>query len=195
MAYGLILSKSAVGGTPGRTNELSGTYRIAAGYATKIYPGDPVRKVADGSIAVATATTGALLGVFAGCQYKTADGDVVYGEWNASATTHTDIKAEVYDSPFNVYKIQADQVGTAATATMEGENFNLLAASAGAGGNTYTKRSIQAIDTSTNTASADAQFRLLGSAEIEGDYTAVGTAMDVYVMINQHQYRTAVAGV
>ena len=41
MAYGLILSKSAVGGTPGRTNELSGTYRIAASYATKIYPGDP----------------------------------------------------------------------------------------------------------------------------------------------------------
>jgi hypothetical protein len=196
MAYGLIPTKSGNGGVgAARTNELSNKYTIAAGYATALYPGDPVYKVADGSIAAATATTGALLGVFAGCQYRTASGEVIYGPWNASATTNMDIRAEVYDGRYNVYTIEADQVGTALTATTEGELTNLLTSADGAGGNATTKQSIQALDTSTLSASADTQFRVLGSAEIDEGYTAAGTAMDVYVMINQHQYDTAVAGV
>jgi len=83
-------------GTPQRSVER----RILGTYGTKIYVGQPVTMVA-GYLQVLAATTDEVAGVFDGCEYVAANGDIVFSPyWPApgAVKTGTTPKARVYES-------------------------------------------------------------------------------------------------
>jgi len=100
--FGFRPNVHQVGGCPNRLN----AYEIADGYTTSIFSGDLVRSdtTAGGrTIELAPDGTAArILGVFAGCQYVDAQGDVKFSQyWPASTAlaTGTVATAYVYDDP------------------------------------------------------------------------------------------------
>jgi hypothetical protein len=89
---------------------------IASAYATNLFQGDAVRSsgTAD-NIIVATASAD-IVGVFAGCQYVAANGDVVFSnKWVASTATlgSADAVAWVYSDPYLVFRAQITTVAAA----------------------------------------------------------------------------------
>lgn len=91
-----------------------GNYKIADGLASDIFLGDLVivDATADGvHIDVGAAASTRLLGVFAGCNYTAANGDVVWGkQWVSGTATLGGVSAEahVYTDPLIVYTAQVD---------------------------------------------------------------------------------------
>ncbi len=111
--FGFMPNKHQAGGCPQRVN----AYEIADGYATAIYSGDLVRSDATAggtTIEKAAAdTTTRVLGIFVGCQYVTADGDVKWSQyWPASQAlaTNTVATALVMDDPALEYVAQITTV-------------------------------------------------------------------------------------
>lgn len=100
--FGFRPNVHQVGGCPNRLQ----AYEIADGYTTALFSGDLVRSDATAggrTIEIAPDGTAArILGVFAGCQYVNASGDVVWSQfWPASTAlaTATVAEAYVYDDP------------------------------------------------------------------------------------------------
>lgn len=182
MAYGFIPVKHVTGGVI-RTNNFE-DYFITSAYDTDLYTGDPVMKVADGSIELCLAGNAAYVGIFAGVQYVDSDtGDVIYNaRWPADKAA-TDIKALVWDDPWMKMKVEADQAVTPLVAGDVGMNCDHIAGT----GSNFTKRSGAQLD-SSDQATADGMFRVVGSAQDENEttWTAVGTVMDVYVVAVEH---------
>lgn len=87
-------------------------YSIAADYTTAIYTGDLVKLTGTGTnIAQTAATEIVSIGVFAGCEWTTANGEVVFSPyWPGVSDSKTNIKAYVYDNPQTVFLVQADGV-------------------------------------------------------------------------------------
>jgi hypothetical protein len=80
------------GGTPfaGATRQ----YRIASAYNTGIFFGDVVEMINDGTIiksaittARATVTTSQVMGIFMGCSYVNAQGQVIFSQYYPASTT------------------------------------------------------------------------------------------------------------
>jgi len=187
MAYGFVPVRHATGGVI-RTNNYK-SYTIASAYATALYQGDPVLMTTDGSLIVGTSGSAAYVGIFKGVSYRNSvTGDVVYDNYWPASQTATDIVAYVWDDPNLIFKVEADQVGTALASTDIGSNADH---NAGTGSN-VTKRSGAVLDSSDISANAF-QFRVLGTAQDENEtqWTAAGTAMDVYVVAVEHFYTTA----
>lgn len=179
MAYGFVPAYK-----PGGTITLSDKYKIASGYGTLIGTGDLVKVVAGGTIERAAASDTTLLGAFFGCEYTDSNGNVVFSrKWPAS-TTATNIKAYVFDDPEIVYMVESDQDTTALAAADVGTNCEILVANANSQGTSQ-----MVVDSSSKVTTA-AQIRIVASAEDGGTFTAAGTAMDVFVRINEHFYRT-----
>jgi hypothetical protein len=100
------------GGTPfaGATRQ----YRIASGYPTSIFYGDPIEMINDGTIiksaittARATVTTSQIIGVFLGCSYVNAQGQTIFAQYfpaNTAAPTGTYITAYVVNDPSTLFK-------------------------------------------------------------------------------------------
>jgi len=100
------------GGTPfaGATRQ----YRIASAYNTSIFFGDAVEMVNTGTIiksaitsARATVTTSQIMGVFMGCSYVNAQGQVIFSQYypaNTTAPTGTVITAYVCNDPDTLFK-------------------------------------------------------------------------------------------
>lgn len=154
-------------------------YAIDSGEAAAIYSGDCVELQADGGIKVATATSAQVLGVFAGCRYTKADGEVVYSKsWPAGQATlgTLDATAWVYDDPNIVFKAQTVS-GTAAARNMVGAFWDLTATA----GSATTGRSLQEVNVG---ASAQDTFRLIGLYEEPGNSWAEHA--EVEVIINDH---------
>jgi hypothetical protein len=97
----------------GGTVRYNGKYTIASAYGVDIFLGDFVRLAATlnntnieiGAVAID------LLGVFAGCSYTAANGDVVFAkQWVADTVTQGSVDAEayVYTDPHIVYTIQVN---------------------------------------------------------------------------------------
>ena len=180
MAYGFIPVKHCVGGVI-RMNNFE-DYFITSAYDTALYQGDPVLRVADGSIELATVGSAAYLGIFAGVEYKdSVTGDQIYNAYWPASQAATNIKAYVWDDPWIKFKVQADQAGTALAKTDIGTNCDHLAGT----GSNVTKRSGVQLH-SSDSAAADGQFRVVGSAQEDGLFTAAGTTMDVYVVAVEH---------
>ena len=100
--FGFRPNVHQVGGCPNRLS----AYEIADGYTTSIFSGDLVRSDAtNGGRLIELAPDGTaarILGVFAGCQYVDAQGDVKFSQyWPASTAlaTGTVATAYVYDDP------------------------------------------------------------------------------------------------
>lgn len=92
----------------------TGGYTIDSGQASNFFQGDVVildaTPTGDGNnIDVYAAAGGDIVGVFAGCQYTAANGDVVFQNQFASGTTTkggTPVEAFVYVDPNIVYSVQ-----------------------------------------------------------------------------------------
>lgn len=149
-----------------RTNE----YLITA--SQTIYQGSLLKVVDGGTVEDAAADAGVIvIGVAA--EYKVG---------NSSGTT----PIAVYDDPYIIYGVQAD-TGTAPTAADVFETANHVVGS----GSTTTKLSGNELDSSD--IATGAQLKILG--KIDEPNNAWGEHVDLRVIINEHLFKAAVAGV
>lgn len=152
-----------------------------AGEATNLFNGQVVHIGADGYIALSTATgadatTNALptgttltgsLGVFMGCEYVNAQGQVIHSQYYPSGTaapTGTQIKAYVVDDPNVLFQAQLDG---AADQSDIGANTFFAAAQSTSTGKTATGNSTSALDATTVTTTA--AFRIVAAVSPIGD--------------------------
>lgn len=167
-----------------------------AGIATNLFNGTIVALDTNGFVTLMTATgadgttnafTAGTLGVFIGCEYVNAQGQLVFSQYypaNTVAPTGTAIKAKVVTDPNVIYQVQAN--GSLNQAAL-GANTFLSAAQATGTGNTRTGNSTGAVTTAVQTAAA--AFRIVGFASTPGD-----AFTDLLVRFNpgQHSYTNAV---
>lgn len=191
-----------LGGTPyaGATR----TYLIdPAGTASNIYNGSPVYVNASGYLAVATATgadattngfpTGTantgIVGVFVGCSYYNAQGQLIFSQYYPTGTTGV-IQASVVDDPNVVFQVQS-----AGSVTQAAVGANLFfSTGAVATGSTSTGNSTASVVAGSSAVTTTAAFRVVGFPNVQG-FSVVGDAFtDVYVKINPgyHSYTNAV---
>jgi hypothetical protein len=146
------------------------TYLIdPAGEATNIFFGQVVHIGTDGFLALSTATgadatTNALpvgttlrgsLGVFVGCEFVNAQGQVIHSQFYPSGTTGV-VKCKVVDDPDVLFEAQLD--GAAAQADV-GQNTFFAAAQSTSTGNTRTGNSTSALE--ADTVATTAAFRIV----------------------------------
>jgi hypothetical protein len=162
-----------------------------AGVNTNIFNGSIVAIDTNGYVTLVTATgadgsTNAFpagtIGVFMGCQYINAQGQVIDGQYYPAGTTGV-VTAYVVTDPNVVFQAQLD--GSGAQAVL-GANTFLAAAQSTSTGNTRTGNSTVALDATVQTAAA--AFRVVGFASTPGD-----AFTDVLVKFNpgQHSYLNA----
>ena len=193
--YGLIPVKRA-DGMPyaGATSE----YLIdPAGEATNLFYGQVVQIGADGYIALTTATgadgttnafptgttlTGSL-GVFVGCEYVNAQGQVIHSQYYPSGTTGV-VKAYVVDDANVLFQAQLDG---AADQSDIGANTFFAAAQSTSTGSTRTGKSTSALESTTVTTTA--AFRIVAAVSPISD-----AYPDVLVKFNPgyHSFTNAV---
>lgn len=165
-----------------------------AGEGTNLFYGQVVIIGADGYIALATGTGADLttnsisgttsvgaIGVFVGCQYTNAQGQIVNAQYYPSGTSNGGpITAFVVTDPNVVFQAQLDGSGDQ---TVLGTNTFFAAAQSTSTGSTRTGNSTSALDATVQTAAA--AFRIVGFASTPGD-----AFTDVLVKFNPgaHQY-------
>ena len=162
-----------------------------AGEATNIFYGQVVIVGSDGYLAISTATGADIttnnlggsgvgaVGVFVGCEYVNAQGQVIHSQYYPSGTTGV-VKAKVVTDPMVIFQAQLDGSGAQ---TVLGTNTFFAAAQSTSTGSTATGNSTSALDATIQTTAA--AFRIVGFASTPGDsYT------DVYVKFNPsaHSY-------
>ena len=186
--YGLDPVRNGDGGTIRANNFCDGNgYRIAATAPTAYFEGD-LCSLTNGLLItdMASATTGAVVGAFFGAEYAdNSTGDVKFVRSIANGTVaKAQYKAYVYDDPFCIFKIQADQVSTALTAGMVGANLQIVASPSGSA---VTHKSGLVADSDTEAVTQGFPLQFLGSAEApDAGYSSAGTTMDILVKINTH---------
>lgn len=163
-----------------------------AGTATNIFNGSIVALDTNGYIVLMTSDDGSddttnafpagTIGVFVGCQYINAQGQVINSQYYPSGTTGV-VKAYVVTDPNVVFQAQLD--GSGAQAVL-GANTFLAAVQSTSTGSTQTGNSTVALDATVQTAAA--AFRIVGFASTPGD-----AFTDVLVKFNpgQHSYLNA----
>jgi len=162
-----------------------------AGYNTNIFNGSVVALNADGFLVLSTATGADIttnnlggngvgaIGVFVGCEYVNAQGQVIHSQYYPANTTGV-VKAYVVSDPMVVF--QAQLAGSGAQ-TVLGVNTFFNAAQSTSTGIIRTGNSTAALSTSVQAAAA--AFRIIGFASTPGD-----AFTDVYVKFNPtaHSY-------
>jgi hypothetical protein len=173
-----------------------------AGEATNLFYGQVVHLGTDGYIALSTATgadgtTNALpvgttlrgsLGVFVGCEYVNAQGQLIHSQYYPSgyaAPSGTAIKAYVIDDPNVLFQVQLD--GTIAQSDI-GQNTFFAAAQSTSTGSTTKGTSTSALDATT--VATTAAFRIVAAVSPISD-----AYPDVLVKFNPgyHSMTNAVA--
>jgi len=191
-AAGLLPTRHGAGGTPSRF----GAYEIASALAQDLFAGDPVVLTGVGRrITIATAGDANLItGVFAGCRYVDANGEVQFrprwptGTVATGITPGEDPEALVYDDPGQEFIIQVSG-GAGLVVADVGQMGNFVAGA----GNAFTGRSAFQFD-QTTLAGASKQLRILGL--LRGPDNAYGQFAKARVLINNHSYGSlASAGV
>ena len=177
-----------------------------AGFASNIFNGSLVYVQASGYLAIATSTgadgttngfpTGTAntgcLGVFAGCTYVNAQGQVIYTQYypaNTVAPAGSVITAYVIDDDRAVFQVQS---AGSLTLADRGANVFLSAVQSTSTGSTSTGNSTSAVTASPVATSA--AFRIVGFVDMQG-FSVVGDAFtDVLVKFNPgyHSYSNAV---
>jgi hypothetical protein len=162
-----------------------------AGEATNLFTGQVVHLGADGYIALSTATgadgtTNALptgttltgsIGVFMGCEYVNAQGQLIHSQYYPSGTVApagTQIKAYVVDDPNVLFQAQLDGAGAQ---TIIGTNTFFAAAQSTSTGSTRTGNSTSALESTVVTTTA--AFRIVGHVSPTSD-----AFVDVLVKFN-----------
>ena len=146
-----------------------------AGEATNIFYGQVVIIGADGYLAISTATGADIttnnlggdgvgaIGVFVGCEYVNAQGQVINAQYYPSGTTGV-VTAKVITDPNVVFQAQLDGSGAQ---TVLGTNTFFAAVQSTSTGSTRTGNSTSALDATVQTAAA--AFRIVGFASTPGD--------------------------
>ena len=146
-----------------------------AGEATNIFYGQVVIIGADGYIALSTATGADIttnnlggngvgaIGVFVGCEYVNAQGQVINAQYYPSGTTGV-VTAKVITDPNVVFQAQLDGSGAQ---TVLGTNTFFAAVQSTSTGSTRTGNSNSALDATVVTTAA--AFRIVGFASTPGD--------------------------
>lgn len=179
-AYGLKPLRHLSGGCI-RMSE----YSIASAYDTNVFTGDPVEMTGTGkNIALAAADNADSIGVFAGCRYVDASGQVQNSQYWPADTVATEIVAFVYDDPQIVYSAQSTTVAAA--------DIGQLADWDGTAGNTATGNSGNQVD-GTSYAATGGALRVLGL--IPSPDNAYGAYAKVEVMFAEHALSGVVSGV
>ena len=109
--YGLRPARNKTGDTT-KTTE----YPIADAYTTAIYLGDPVVLNA-GYAQIGTDDGTTHIGVFAGCEYKNAQGEVKFSKYWTGEASATEKKALVWDDPATIFQIQSTTAAQANVGT------------------------------------------------------------------------------
>ena len=160
-------------------------YKIASGASGNIFSGDLVKMTNAGTILVAGATDNPVLGVFRGCQYTDASGDVIYSSYWPNGTVTSDAVAFVVDDPNALFEVQSAATGSVVQ-TVVGNNADIVYTS----GSTIT--GISAVEISGTTAATSAQLRIVGvSTDPENSTLGTGSAstnVNLIVKINEHFY-------
>ena len=170
-----------------------------AGYNTNIFNGSIVAINTSGYINIVT-TNGdnstpfpaGTIGVFVGCSFTNAQGQIIYSQYypaNTASVQGSAITAYVVDDDRAVFQVQA--AGTLAQTAL-GMNVFLNAVQSTSTGSTTTGNSNTAVSISAAATSGYA-FRVVGFADVPG-FSAVGDAFtDILVKFNPgaHSYSNA----
>jgi hypothetical protein len=170
-----------------------------AGYNTNIFNGSIVAINTSGYINIVT-TNGdnstpfpaGTIGVFVGCSFTNAQGQIIYSQYypaNTASVQGSAITAYVIDDDRAVFQVQAN--GSMAQTTL-GMNVILSAVQSTSTGSTTTGNSTTAVSASAAATSGYA-FRVVGFADTPG-FSAVGDAFtDILVKFNPgaHSYSNA----
>lgn len=179
-----------------------------AGYNTNIFNGSLVFVNTSGFLQIATATgadattngfpTGTAntgcIGVFVGCSYVNAQGQVIYAQYypaNTVAPTGTEITAYVIDDDRAVFQVQS--AGSVTQAAL-GANVFLNAVQSTSTGSTTTGNSNTAVVAGSSAVTTTAAFRVVGFVDMEGFSTVGDAYTDILVKFNPgyHSYSNAV---
>mgnify|MGYP005988944231 FL=1 len=159
-------------------------YSIASGASGNIFSGDPVKMMNTGTILVAGAGD-QLLGVFRGCRYTNASGEVIYSAYWPDGTVSSDAVAFVVDDPNALFEVQSAATGSVVQ-TVVGNNADIVYAA----GSTSDGQS--AVEISGTTAATSAQLRIVGfSGDPENNTLGTGSQsanVNMIVKINEHFY-------
>jgi hypothetical protein len=159
-------------------------YSIASGASGNIFSGDPVKMANTGTILVAAAGD-QLLGVFRGCKYTNASGEVIYSSYWPDGTVSSDAVAFVVDDPNALFEVQSAATGSVVQ-TVVGNNADIVYAS----GSTVDGQS--GVEISGTTAATSAQLRIVGiSGDPENNTLGTGSQsanVNLIVKINEHFY-------
>ena len=177
-----------------------------AGYNTNIFNGSLVYVAASGYLQIATSTgadattngfpTGTAntgcVGVFVGCTYTNAQGQIIYSQYypaNTASVQGSTITAYVIDDDRAVFQVQAD--GSVTFAALGG-NVYLSAAQSTSTGSTTTGNSTTSV--SATIVQTSAAFRIVGFANTPGFSVAGDAYTDILVKFNPgyHSYSNAV---
>ena len=146
-----------------------------AGEATNLFYGQVVIIGADGYLALSTATGADIttnnlggngvgaIGVFVGCEYVNAQGQVINAQYYPSGTTGV-VTAKVITDPNVVFQAQLD--GSGAQSVL-GTNTFFAAVQSTSTGSTQTGNSTSALESTVVTTAA--AFRIVGFASTPGD--------------------------
>lgn len=153
-------------------------YRILSGEAASIFNGDLVALGVNGGIAVSAASTPSI-GVFMGCSYTAANGEIIYSpQWVGGTVTAGTAPATawVVDDPNVVFRAQFS--GASGIAQI-GSTFDVLPTA----GDTVTGRSRMEVDSAD---AVDALLRLLDFVP-SPDNDSEDLNAEAFVMIAEHQ--------
>jgi hypothetical protein len=160
-------------------------YSLASGASGNIFSGDLVKMTNAGTILVASATDNPLLGVFRGCKFTNASGEVIYSSYWPNGTVSSDAVAFICDDPNMLFEVQSAATGSVVQ-TVVGNNADSVYAS----GSTSDGQS--GVEISGTTAATTAQLRIVGfSKDPENNTLGTGSAsanVNMIVKINEHFY-------
>lgn len=165
----------------------SNQYHIEGGLAANIFRGDPVKSTGTTKRVTVAAAGNTIVGVFDGCQYVNAQGEIVYSNyWPTGQTVKTGTVpiAYVFDDPNILFEVQVD--GAFAEADV-GQDADFVAGT----GSTSTGNSAFELDSSD-----------IGTGDnlhiydyVRDGQNEVGTNARVLVLIKEHELRGALTEV
>jgi hypothetical protein len=155
----------------------SGAYKIASAYGTALYKGDAVI-LSSGTLAIAAQDSATLVGIFAGCQFRTADGETKFQPyWPASQVTlnSEDAQAWVYDDPMISYKVQCDTGTAYVDATHKATSVDIELDHAGSTVTGLSGMELDLADTGTG------QFKIIGLIDEPDNAAGVNAKVEVII--------------
>lgn len=167
-----------------------------AGYAVNIFNGSVVALNANGYLNIvttngdnSTAFPAGVVGIFAGCSYVNAQGQVIYAQYYPAGTTGV-VTAYVIDDDRAVFQVQSAGIVTQAAL---GANVFLNAVQSTSTGSTTTGNSTTNVVAGSGAIQTGGAFRVVGFVNMQGFSTVGDAYTDILVKFNPgaHSYTNA----